>query len=365
MRIALLTSTLEGGGAARVLTNMANHWTRAGHEVAMFTFEDGSRVPFYPLAPRAQLVHLDLARISRNMFASIGNNIRRIATIRRGVLALRPDVLISFIDTANVRALVSLAGSGVPVIVSERIHPAHEDIGPLWSALRLLTYPLARRVVVQTERAKGYFPTFLARKLVVIPNPVLPPPAGEGAPALPPRAVLAVGRLAPQKGYDILLEAFARIAPGNPQWTLHIAGGGGSPEPVLALAERLGIGSRVVLHGPVRDVGGLLRQAEIYVMSSRYEGFPNALCEAMAAGLPCVSTDCPSGPAEIIEHGVNGLLAPNADPGALAAQLERMMRDPQLRGRLGRNATALVETYSEERIMARWEALFTSNAGDR
>ncbi|MEF2146461.1 MAG: glycosyltransferase, partial [Desulfovibrionaceae bacterium] len=202
-----------------------------------------------------------------------------------------------------------------------------------------------------------YFPGFLQKRLATIPNPVIPPPFLGEAPELPPRTVLAVGRIAPQKGYDVLLDAFAQVSATHPQWRLCIAGGGGPTDSLKSQAKSLGIDDNVRFLGAVRDVGGLLRQAEIYVMSSRYEGFPNALCEAMASGLPCVSSDCPSGPAEIIEHEVNGLLVPNANAEALASALRRLMDDPGLRKRLAAKAAELTASFSENRIMDLWEDL--------
>jgi Glycosyltransferase len=365
MRIALLTSTLEGGGAARVMVNMANYWAREGHHVALYSFEDGSRPSFYAVGAGVEMCYLDLAKRSSSLLSSLRNNWERIVKIRRNVLKFKPDVLISFIDTANVRVLASLIGSGVPVIVSERIHPAYEDIGRLWSALRLATYPLASAVVMQTERSREFFPGFLQGRMAVVPNPVTLPEVLGDAPALPPRTILAVGRLYAQKGYDVLLDAFALLARRCPDWSLAIAGSGGLRDELGDLAKGLGVADRVRFLGAVRDVGGLLKQAEIYVMSSRYEGFPNALCEAMAAGLPCVSTDCPSGPAEIVRHGENGLLVANGDAEALAEALERLVRDEGLRLALGRRAAELANALSEDRVMERWETLAREVVGRR
>lgn len=356
MNIALLTSTLEGGGAARVLTHMASFWAEAGHTVTLFSFEDGARPPFYRLDERVRLRYLALNRYSPHFLASIINNLRRFAAIRRGVLAERPDAVISFIDTANVRTLLALLGSGVPVIVPERVHPGFEDIGRLWSLLRRLTYPLAACLVVQTGQIADYARArWGLRRVHVIANPVLPlTPLGE-APALPKKTLLAVGRLYPQKGYPLLLRAFSRIKGAAADWTLAIAGTGPQQEELRGLAEALGLSGRVLLLGHVRDVAGLLNQADAYVMSSLYEGFPNALGEAMAAGLPCVSTNCPGGPAEVLRHEESGLLAHNGDETSLAQALQRLLGDAALRERLGREAVKIRERFGLEGVMRQWE----------
>ncbi|MDD3312787.1 glycosyltransferase family 4 protein [Pseudodesulfovibrio sp.] len=354
--IALLTSSFERGGACRVMTNMANYWAARGVAVTLFSFEDGSTPPFYPLDERTRMVYLHINRYSPNLWASLVNNAKRFARIRREIRRVRPDAVISFIDTANVRTLIALTGLDIPVVVSERIDPAFEEIGPLWTRLRRWTYPLAARVVVQTRQAAAYFSDLAPERLAIIPNPVIPMPVTGDAPGLRRPALLAVGRMYPQKGYDLLLRAFARCAPEHPDWTLHVAGDGPLWDELHRLAGELGLAGRVRFLGQVRDVGGALAQTDAYVMSSAYEGFPNALCEAMAGGVACVSTDCPSGPADIIAHGVNGLLARNGDAASLAGELDRLMGDPELRVRLGRAAAGIVETFSEERVMGMWEA---------
>lgn len=364
MNLVLLTSTLEGGGAARVLAHMAGYWAESGHTVTLFSFEDGSHPPFYPLDGRVRVRYLALSRHSPHLFASLANNFRRLATIRRAVLAERPGTVISFIDTANVRAILALLGSDVPVVVSERVHPGFERIGPAWSLLRRLTYPLAACLVVQTGQIAAFCKGW-ARRVEVIANPVLPlAPLGE-APTLPPRTLLAVGRLYPQKGYPLLLRAFSRIKDAAAGWTLAIAGTGPQMEELQRLAESLGLSGRVRLLGHVRDVAGLLDQAEAYVMSSHYEGFPNALCEAMAAGLPCVSTDCPGGPAEVLRHEENGLLAHNGDETSLTQALQLLLDDAALRERLGREAVKVSERFGLEGVMRQWEQVVRQCAAAR
>lgn len=360
MNIALLTTTLEGGGAARVLAHMANHWAEAGAAVTLVSFEDGTSPSFYPLHPGVRVKYLSLNRFSPNIYASLRNNWRRLVAIRRALLEARPCAVISFIDTANVRTILALLGAGVPVIVSERVHPAHEQIGGVWRLARRLTYPLAACVVAQTTQiAEHLRKAWGLRKVRVIANPVLPLAPRGTAPPLPPKTLLAVGRLYPQKAYPLLLGAFSRIKDAVPDWTLTIVGTGPQRDELRQLADSMDMQDRVKFLGHVQDIAGLLAQAQAYVMSSAYEGFPNALCEAMAAGLPCVSTDCPSGPAEVLRHGENGLLTPCGDEAALAETLRRLLTDEPLRLRLGREAIKISDRFSIGSIMHQWEQAIT------
>jgi glycosyltransferase involved in cell wall biosynthesis len=364
MRIALLTSILIEGGAARVMMNMANAWANAGHTVTLFSFETGAVPPSYPLDQRVGIVYLNLNRHSPTLAASLANNLERMRKIRHSILAARPDVVISFIDTANVRVVLSLLGSGVPVIVSERVHPRHEHIGSLWEVLRRIAYRLAAGLVVQTEDIREHCRGW-SRRIWVVPNPVFPLAATGSAPVLPRPAVLAVGRLYPQKAYGLLFEAFTRASAGHPEWTLCIAGRGEQQAALERQIQDLGMVGRICLLGQVEDVGGLLAQADVYALSSKYEGFPNALSEALAAGVACVATDCPSGPALLIHDMENGLLVPNHDGAGLAEALERLLSDAGLRQRLGAKAVEVSERFSLERIMGLWDAVVDETLGRR
>lgn len=355
--IVLITSTLEAGGAARVMVNMANYWVGAGWRVSLISFEDGSSSSFYSVDERVDLEYLGLNKFSPNLWASLKNNSRRFAAIRRAVVRRNPDAVISFIDTANVRVLLSLIGTGLPVIVSERIHPAHEKIGSLWGRLRRLSYPLAAGLVVQTRDVAEFFKGWSLKDMRVIPNPVQPLSGRGEYPALSSPLAVAVGRMYPQKRYDLLLRAFARAHQKHGDWTLAIAGDGPLRGDLQALAAELGVADAVRFLGHIKDIGGVLEQADVYVMSSAYEGFPNSLCEAMAAGVSAVSTDCPSGPSDIISDGVDGLLVANEDEEALTQGLARIMGDASLRYALGSEARKVSERFSTESVMGMWEAL--------
>jgi glycosyltransferase involved in cell wall biosynthesis len=198
---------------------------------------------------------------------------------------------------------------------------------------------------------------------VVIPNPVAPFDQKD-APGEP--LVVAMGRLVPQKGFDVLIRGFAEAAVHLPGWHLIIAGEGPERRALELLKEELGVADRVALPGAVRENHRLLSRASIFAMTSHFEGFPNALAEAMACGRAVVATDCPTGPKELTLDGTAGLLVPVDDVAALSEALVRLGRDAQLRQRLGEAAAAAIAPYELGAVLKKWQDLFggvTSSTG--
>ncbi|GAB7022225.1 glycosyltransferase family 4 protein [Salidesulfovibrio brasiliensis] len=356
MKIALITSLLSGGGAARVLVNMANYWDAQGHDIVIVTFESEGADPFYDISTGVSLVHLGLNRSSQGFICALSNNWKRLRKIRETVVALAPNAVISFVDTANVLSLLALAGTSIPVVVSERVDPAHEDIGKMWEMLRFLSYPLASNVVVQTREAARYFSKYFIKDLRVIPNPVVPPAEFDSTLISAP-FIMGAGRLCRQKRFDVLIDAFSLIANTHPDWNLCIAGEGPLKRELQSQTYSLGLENRIFFPGHIKEIGGLFRQADVFVLSSDYEGFPNVLCEAMCAGLPCVSSDCPSGPSDIIEDGKSGFLVPPGDKDALAHSLATLVKSKTLRKTIGREAAEAVKKWKTPIIMGKWEEL--------
>jgi len=169
-----------------------------------------------------------------------------------------------------------------------------------------------------------------------------------------------MGRLCEEKGFDLLLQAWSKCR-ARETWRLRIMGDGDLYESLEASIRTLGLSDSVSLEGKVDRPNPMLAQSQIFVMSSRTEGFPNALLEAMACGVPAISFDCPSGPANIIRHGVDGLLVENGNVDALAAALDRLIDDPTTRRQMSESAREVVERFSTQSVLARWEALILSN----
>lgn len=342
------------------MCNIANFWAANGKEVTLITLESET-TDFYTLSSEVNRVALGLAGHSPRLWDALWNNLHRLKGLRQAIRASRADAVISFIDSMNISTLLASIGLNVPVIVSERNDPRQYHVGWVRSTLRRLLYPRASAVVVQTDRVRRWAQEFVRGEAVYsIPNPVTLPVRELDESVGPLDAshnIVAMGRLAPQKGFDLLIRAFAQCAMKYPGLSLVILGEGEGREDLVRLAKGLGIANRVSMPGTIKDPTKLLRQADLFVLSSRFEGFPNALLEAMASGLPVVSFDCPTGPREIIRDGVDGILVPPEDVEALAAAVDRLMSDEAERRRLALRAAEVTERFELEKVMAMWEAV--------
>jgi len=361
MRLTLVIPSMERGGAERVMSILASSWAEKGHEVTLLTLKRGVK-PAHELHPDVKVRNLGLTgEPATNSLVAVFRQVARIRALRWAIRESQPDLTISFMERTNVLTLVATKGLGVSVIVSERVDPRHYDIGPLWQRLRRLTYRWAAALVCQSRTSLMWFEQRMKVKGRVIPNPVLA--VKEPATRLPPknaegRTMLAMGRLVDQKGFDLLLDAFGQLAARYPDWSLVVLGEGPLRGELEARARGLHLERQVQFAGEVPDPFPLLRAADLFVLSSRFEGFPNALCEAMASGVAVVSFDCPSGPAEIVRHGVDGILVPPGDVSALVAALDVLMKDQDVRERLASRAPEVVERFSRDKVLLLWEQLF-------
>lgn len=360
MRITLAISTFDIGGAQRVMALMANYWAAHGHDVTLVSLSPQSK-DWFELHHLVKRVSLNLLSASAHLGRALYQNALRVLRLRDELRKLRPDVVISFMDTTNVLTILASRGLGIPVIVSERIDPRQHAIGLAWNTLRSLLYRRADALVVQSPSLRDWASEVaVAARVHVIPNPINPV-INVSATAARRRGsghtVVAMGRLVRQKGFDLLLEAFARCAGQHPDWSLVILGEGEERSNLEMLIAAMGLQDRVRLAGKVPDPGPTLGQADLFVLSSRFEGFPNALIEAMTCKLAVISTDCPSGPRDIIHDGVDGILIPPEDVNALAKGMDRLMSNPLERQRLGASAMEVAERFGIEKIMGMWDEL--------
>lgn len=358
MRITLIISSLKFGGAERVMSVIANYWASSKKHVTLITLDSADR-DFYSLDSRVKRVALQLAARSDTFRQAFNNNRRRIKQLRREIIASRPDVVLSFEDKTNILTLIAARPLKVPVLISERTDPRYHKIGRFWEACRVIVYPMASAVIVQSGSVRHWAENIIPKEFIsVIPNPVWLTPARclDTDNLLPARQnIVSMGRLEPEKGFDLMLTAFARCAAKYPDWAITILGEGTERSRLEKLANRLGIEDKTSFPGVIKDPTTILQSADLFVMSSHYEGFPNALLEAMTCGLPVISTDCPSGPREIIRNGENGILVPPENVDTLAAAMDKLMGNPEERRRLADGAVKVTESFGLNKVMEMWE----------
>ena len=331
-----------------------------GHAVTVITlFGDDS--DFYTLASGANRMALGIDGDSPTFIHGLANNLHRIRILRRAIKSTTPDVVVSHILSTNIITIMAVGRMSIPVIVVEHNDPGMNPTGRIWETLRRRTYPRARKLVSVSQGVDKQFSWLSAERRTVIHNPLALP---ENAPAFDKQMdtsrnwIASMGRLTRQKGFDLLLQAFAKVTAKHPDWRLLIIGEGPLRGELEELRNKLGLAEVVSFAGLVAHPSAPLRKAKLFVMASRFEGFPYAALEAMASGLPVIYTDCPSGPREIIRDGIDGLLVPNADVPALAAAMDRLMSDAAERERLALRAPEVLGRFGEDRIIAQWEALF-------
>ncbi len=360
MKIAMGISSLGGGGAERVLSIMANYWVERGKQVMVITLAPEER-DVYRLDPRVERTAFDLERVSNGVWEAVRSNLERILQLRKALQQGCPDVIIGFSEHMSIMLLLASWGLSIPVIVFEHTDPRQAPLDRAWAALRLWCYRRAKGIVLLTEELKQVAAqSWPERLLHTIPNPaVVEEGAEEPLPfELPPRFVVAMGRLVSIKGFDMLLEAFARV--GSDDWSLVILGEGEERQRLERQVRIHGLEGRVMLPGRVDKPFQVLRQAQLFVLSSRFEGFPMALVEAMACGLPAVSFNCPTGPSDIIRDGIDGILVPREDVDALARAMQRLMEDDEMRIRLGSRAPDVRARFDLKKVMGQWDRLLES-----
>jgi GalNAc-alpha-(1->4)-GalNAc-alpha-(1->3)-diNAcBac-PP-undecaprenol alpha-1,4-N-acetyl-D-galactosaminyltransferase len=355
-RLMLIIGSLQGGGAERQLSQMANYWAGRGADVTIATWSGPGIKDFYPLAPGVSRLWLDVRVPRRLPFASIIASVRRIRKLRRIFQTMKPDAAVSFIDISNIHTILAARGLGLRVVIAERTHPAisHLVISRPWRLLRRICYPSAYAVVAQTQDAGRWLQRHCRANVKVIPNSLRDLLHVQCDREL---MIIAVGRLSVEKGFDILLRAFAELSPDFPSWRVCIIGDGTERQALTQLRDELNLAGSVEFIGEVQQVEPWMARAGLLVHPSRREGFPNVVLEAMGMGLAVVCTDCRAGPSELIEDGINGRLVPVDDVDALARAMSELMMAPRLREGMGCEARKVKKQFGQDVIMDKWQSL--------
>ena len=355
MKAVFVISTLGAGGAERAMSELARFLAGHGWSIVLASFEAETSVDFFSLHPAVRRARLGNPRPARSLAGKLAANLRRALALRALIAHEKPGVVLSFMETSNVLALIASAGLQVPVVVAERTDPSqHIAVPKMWRLGRRWLYRRASSVVAQTESAADWLRRHCHCAVQVIPNALreLPQPGGGREPLL-----LSVGRLEAVKGFDVILHAFARVSRRFPAWRVVIVGDGSLRDELHALAQELDVAARVDWLGRRSDIEHWYARAGLVAQASRFEGFPNVLLEAMGMGAAVISTDCRSGPREIITHGDNGWLVPVDDVTAMASGMQALMANEEARQSLGRSAMAVRERFAPASILGQWERL--------
>lgn len=366
MRLLFFIHSLQSGGAERVLSTLANYWAQKGWEAYIVTLAP-EELDFYQLRPDIKRISLNLAGDSSGVFDAVKNNGKRIKNLRSCVKKLQPDIAISFMTSANCLLALATIGLQITVIGSERIYPPFHSVGKQWHFLRKYSYCFLNYAVALTEDNEKWLNQHTyVKHTAVIPNPIIYP-LPRHSPIIDPvrfiqpysfnYVMIAVGRLTTQKGFHKLIEVFAELNSRIDNWGLVILGEGELRSSLEQLIRQYNLENKVLMPGVVGNLGDWYQKADLFVLPSQYEGFPNTLVEAMAYGLPGVSFDCPTGPRDIIHHNINGCLVEHENTLLLHDSLYSLMTDHNKRHALGKQASEIKERLSIKVITQYWESL--------
>jgi len=339
------------GGAGNVVQILANEFSYRGNEVIVLL-----------LNYHTQNNHLDkkINIIKRSITSQNASNkiiwlAQTINELRELITRVNSDVIISFLDNNNTLVGLSLMLKDIPLIVSERSNPIVIKPKLLWRLLRIPAYLRANAVIVQCSNFINFNRLFF-KKTGVIPNPIINPNIGkkpnhnDGIIRL-----VSVGRLAMIKHFSLMIEVFERLNKQFPNTELYIYGEGTERDNLEKLIERLSLQNKVFLPGRTNEVYNVLNDSDIYLMTSKQEGFPNALSEAMATGLPVVAFECHEGLRDIVDNGENGFLVPPGDIDNMAKYIGLLIQDTNLRHTFSKNARAISEKFSVANVLNMWE----------
>lgn len=343
-------NAINGGGAERVILQLAHHFADEGYRSVLVTsFVDEGKE--YEVPDNITRLSIEQEEIKQSR---LKRNVSRIIALRGIIKREKPVAVISFMAEPNFRALIATVGLKTKRIISVRNDPNKEYAGKIGKLVGRHILPLADGCVFQTEDAKKWFPEKLQLKSKVIINDVKE--EFFNIQRKQTQNVISVGRLSAQKNHELLIDAFASIVNKHPDQKLLIYGAGALEKKIRQQIKNLGLEGRAVLMGPTNNVGAALAEARVFVLSSDYEGMPNCLMEALAAGVPCVSTDCPcGGPRALIINGENGLLVPIRDKNAMSNAIDTLLSNIQYAEKIGMKAKDYALRFHPQLIFSQWK----------
>jgi GalNAc-alpha-(1->4)-GalNAc-alpha-(1->3)-diNAcBac-PP-undecaprenol alpha-1,4-N-acetyl-D-galactosaminyltransferase len=349
MKYLCVIGAFSFGGAERVMTNIVNYLS--DNNVVTFIGMREYRSPAYPINDKVKIIN----------GLSSTNKIDNVLELRKIIKEERPDVVLSFMTQINIATIISSLGLGIPVVVSERADPSKTP-AKVRRLLRKITYPFASGIVFQTEDAKAYFSKNIRKKSVIIYNPIYVSDENREYKCVKRKnEIVGIGRLDQQKNFELLIRAFKLIKDKIPGFVVKIYGEGPKREELEKLILDEGLVDRVILCGQSKTLHNDIRDASLYVLSSDFEGMPNALMESLALGIPCIATDCPvGGPRILVQNGINGLLVSVGDCVKLSAAMEQVLTDIDLAHKLSINGRNSIQKFDPKVILKQWEDYLSS-----
>lgn len=353
MKICLVIPTLKQGGAERVISELANEFVKQGNLVFLIVLAKSN--DFYSIDSNVKVFRLDFE--NKGIIAKIFSEISVFFKVRNLLKKIHPDAILSFMDKYNILVLAASRFLKLKVFVSDRSNPK-KKIPLIILFFKKIFYRFATGIIAQTSLAKNILKEITGHaNIKVISNPIKI--VDLYSEVKREKIILNIGRLVPEKGHKYLIEAFNLLDSND--WKLVIIGEGILRKDIEKQIDNLNLKDKVLLLGTIVDVDIWYAKASIFAFPSISEGFPNALVEAMSAGLPCVSFDCDAGPSDIIQNGINGYLVRTKEVDGLAKILDELINDEELRLNIGLNAMKVKETFDSEKISKEFLTFFKSS----
>lgn len=354
MKIGFLIKDLSSGGAERATSSLANYFATHSNEVDIITFNGTDS--FYPLEPEVNVISAELGELEQSTsLKRLVGSIKRILAIRRLVKTQKLDVLIGMSFAMTWYTVLATLFTPTKSVGTERSNPYKYKASRLNTFLRKFFYNFTDGYIFQTNRAAEFFGYKMPERDIVIPNAIFNETVYSISPPLQRKKfICASGRLIPLKRFDMLIDAFAKIADKIPDYALIIFGDGEEKHNLQNQISALGLQKRVMLLGATPEAVKLINYASVFVLCSEFEGMPNSLLEALAMGVPCISTRCEMGPEELIEDGVNGVLTEVGSCDELSDALLKIIENPAFGKKISENGRKLIETNSIDNISQKW-----------
>lgn len=352
MKILFFNTNIGYGGASKIMTSVANHMAEdENNEITFLTFR--SSEVLQPLSDKVNFVYDELYS-HNNKFIEIFGEIKE---LHKYIKKHKFDICISFLNPASYMLTLAAIGTGTKVILSERGDPNEmANSKNLFIKVIFRIVQHADGYVFQTPQARDVYSQKARSKSVVIPNPIPDKKIPSKYGGERNKEIVTASRMdLYQKRQDVLIDAFAKISPEFPEYVLKLYGDGPDTDKIKEYAEKSGCADKILFMGLSRDVLTDINKSAVFVLSSDFEGIPNALLEAMASGVPSISTDCsPGGARMLIQNEENGLIVPRADSDSLAFAIKRVITDKDFANKISDNAQKVTDTFSKKRILGMW-----------